>query len=302
MLYSYRTNTRVFRGQVFPGRTIYARKEILDRVSKVPEAIITEGWRSQARQDQLLAQGKSRTRDSNHIRGAAIDVWNWDEVLPSGETVADKLRRHGLDHYIWKSQNWDAYHFTLYPEHITRSRFARIPSFNPSEVKEYVVRQSVVQKIQTLFQPMNIEQARQEVVRIYTDFYKGVLPSPAHVNTEAQIMVERYKNQINGAEALKGAYIANPSVYGMLTFDYVAYAMSHQDLKDKFGITDAESAMRNIAGLREHYIQFGAREGREYEYQTLAVGGNPQPLNGLVNFAVVQLEEVIDKIKKYQNG
>lgn len=91
-----------YKGQLYKGRKIIAHKDLLKLLLQVPEAIAYSGWRSLAEQKKLVAEGKSKTLNSNHRRGVAVDVINWKEVEP-------KMRKLGLINDI----SWDKNHFAL---------------------------------------------------------------------------------------------------------------------------------------------------------------------------------------------
>ena len=56
---------------------------VLNELIKIMDVTIIEGVRSKERQEQLLAQGKTKTRFSKHIEGKAVDLApypiNWDD-------------------------------------------------------------------------------------------------------------------------------------------------------------------------------------------------------------------------------
>ena len=47
---------------------------VLNELIKIMDVTIIEGLRSKERQEQLLAQGKTKTRYSKHIEGNAVDL------------------------------------------------------------------------------------------------------------------------------------------------------------------------------------------------------------------------------------
>ena len=47
---------------------------ILNELIKIMDVTIIEGLRSKERQEQLLAQGKTKTKYSKHIEGKAVDL------------------------------------------------------------------------------------------------------------------------------------------------------------------------------------------------------------------------------------
>lgn len=61
-------------------------KILFDRINKVRTAygqpmIVTSGLRSQAKQDELIAQGKSNAPKSKHLTGQAVDISDPDNKL-----------------------------------------------------------------------------------------------------------------------------------------------------------------------------------------------------------------------------
>ena len=47
---------------------------VLNELVKIMDVTIVEGLRTQARQDELVAQGASKTKFSKHIQGRAVDL------------------------------------------------------------------------------------------------------------------------------------------------------------------------------------------------------------------------------------
>jgi hypothetical protein len=90
-------------------------KWILEVNKKGEIIFITETWRSQVRQNELLAAGLSQVKHSNHQDGLAIDIaFRGSELYPSDEklwrSVADIAKKYGIDwgYDLWK---WDKPHF-----------------------------------------------------------------------------------------------------------------------------------------------------------------------------------------------
>jgi len=60
---------------------------VLNELIKIMDVTIIEGLRSKERQEQLLAQGKTKTKYSKHIEGKAVDLapypidWNDREMF-----------------------------------------------------------------------------------------------------------------------------------------------------------------------------------------------------------------------------
>ena len=57
--------------------------KVLNELIKIMDVTIIEGVRSKERQEQLLAQGKTKTKYSKHITGKAVDLApypiNWED-------------------------------------------------------------------------------------------------------------------------------------------------------------------------------------------------------------------------------
>jgi peptidoglycan L-alanyl-D-glutamate endopeptidase CwlK len=47
---------------------------VLNELIKIMDVTIIEGLRSQERQDELVAQGKSKTKFGKHVQGKAVDL------------------------------------------------------------------------------------------------------------------------------------------------------------------------------------------------------------------------------------
>jgi peptidoglycan L-alanyl-D-glutamate endopeptidase CwlK len=85
---------------------------------------VTEGLRSSQRQAQLLAEGRSRTMNSRHITGHAVDVvpmvdgrvsWDWVHFHPMAAVFKEEAERLGIP-IVWGG-DWrsfpDGPHFEL---------------------------------------------------------------------------------------------------------------------------------------------------------------------------------------------
>lgn len=76
---------------------------------------VTESWRSEERQKELLKAGLSRVTRSNHQDGLAIDIgFYWPELYPSDmrkwRQVADVAKKCGID-WGFDLWSWDKPHF-----------------------------------------------------------------------------------------------------------------------------------------------------------------------------------------------
>lgn len=79
---------------------------------------VIEGLRTIERQRQLVAEGKSKTMNSRHIIGQAVDLWDgksWDKAAfkPIIEAMEEAGRRLGVKltgGYTW---GWDYPHWQI---------------------------------------------------------------------------------------------------------------------------------------------------------------------------------------------
>lgn len=99
--------TPIFRAKV--------EKFIAESNKFTPTIFITESWRTQERQNELLIAWLSQVRHSNHQDGLAIDIWFfWSELYPEDfskwRKVADIAKKYGIDWWydLWR---WDKPHF-----------------------------------------------------------------------------------------------------------------------------------------------------------------------------------------------
>lgn len=88
--------------------------------------VITEGLRDEARQREMVAQGKSQTMNSRHLHGNAIDIaitnpdgsinWDFDAYVPLGEAYKRLAQERGYNNAVWGG-DWkslrDGVHFQL---------------------------------------------------------------------------------------------------------------------------------------------------------------------------------------------
>ena len=87
---------------------VYGREDALRALQRVPEAIVvprTGSFRSPSEQQALVDAGTSWTTNSNHRRGLAFDIQNYNEVR-------DKMLANGFTHPATQ-ENWnmDYFHF-----------------------------------------------------------------------------------------------------------------------------------------------------------------------------------------------
>lgn len=124
MLKVYKQKAMKFNGLLYRARDVIADELYLERLLKVPEAIVVSSWRSLAEQKLMVANGKSKTLNSNHRRGMACDIVNWKELEA-------KLRKVGLMNDI----SWDRNHFA-YDSESKATRFPLIDAL-PKKLEEY---------------------------------------------------------------------------------------------------------------------------------------------------------------------
>ena len=86
---------------------------------------ITEGLRDEARQRELLDAGKSKTMNSKHLTGNAMDIvmidpetgkaiWDEEAYAPVGAAAKEYAKQHGLDDFTWGGDwGWDSVNFQL---------------------------------------------------------------------------------------------------------------------------------------------------------------------------------------------
>ncbi len=91
-------------------------EKFIAEVNKTAAVIfITETWRSEERQKELIAAGLSQVKHSNHQDGLAVDIaFTGSALYPSDaklwRSVADIAKKYGIDwgYDLWK---WDKPHF-----------------------------------------------------------------------------------------------------------------------------------------------------------------------------------------------
>lgn len=95
--------------------------ERLAQISPIP-FMITEGVRSYERQRQLYLAGKTRTMQSKHLRGRAIDIvplvggkpkWDWKLYAPLIACAKEIARENNLRMEFGYDWGWDAPHMEL---------------------------------------------------------------------------------------------------------------------------------------------------------------------------------------------
>ena len=95
--------------------------KVVERAIEITEKdfSITEGRRTLDRQKQLVAEGKSKTMNSRHLTGHAIDMvpypvsWEWDDFTPIVEAFKEAGRELGVAIECGYDWGWDAPHVQL---------------------------------------------------------------------------------------------------------------------------------------------------------------------------------------------
>lgn len=84
--------------------------------------IVTEGLRTKARQRELFRQGKTKTLNSQHILGRAVDVaplvdrkvsWEWQHFTPLTDCAKECALHLGIPMTFGYDWGWDAPHWEL---------------------------------------------------------------------------------------------------------------------------------------------------------------------------------------------
>ncbi len=115
MLKNYIQGEKKFNGLIYKPRRVVVDELFLERLRKVPEAIVVSSFRTLEEQKVMVAKGASKTLQSNHRRGMAVDCVNW-------EKIQDKMRAVGLINDI----SWDKNHFAYDGE----IKAAKYPLYN----------------------------------------------------------------------------------------------------------------------------------------------------------------------------
>jgi peptidoglycan L-alanyl-D-glutamate endopeptidase CwlK len=97
---------------------------IVELASKSSPFVVVEGIRTVERQKELVAKGASKTMNSKHLVGRAVDLaptiggqirWDWPLFYPMAEAVKDAAKELGIT-IVWGG-DWktfkDGPHFEL---------------------------------------------------------------------------------------------------------------------------------------------------------------------------------------------
>lgn len=91
------------------------RAKVEKFLAECPEIFVTESWRSDERQAELLKLKLSYVKRSNHQDGFAIDIgFDGPELYPADmkrwRWIADVAKKYGID-WGFDLWNWDKPHF-----------------------------------------------------------------------------------------------------------------------------------------------------------------------------------------------
>ena len=81
--------------------------------------MVIEGLRTEERQRQLVAEGKSKTMNSRHLTGHAVDIvpypvsWEWEDFRPVVNAMREAAKELGIDLEHGFDWGWDAPHHQL---------------------------------------------------------------------------------------------------------------------------------------------------------------------------------------------
>jgi peptidoglycan L-alanyl-D-glutamate endopeptidase CwlK len=81
--------------------------------------MVIEGLRTEERQKQLVAEGKSKTMNSRHLTGHAVDIvpypisWEWEDFRPVVNALRKAAKELGVDVEHGFDWGWDAPHTEL---------------------------------------------------------------------------------------------------------------------------------------------------------------------------------------------
>ena len=80
-------------------------QRVVERAIEITDKDFTviEGLRSKSRQRKLVNDGKSKTMNSRHLTGHAVDIapwpisWDWDEFYPIADAMKEAADELGVD-------------------------------------------------------------------------------------------------------------------------------------------------------------------------------------------------------------
>jgi len=146
MIVKVKQKSKRINGQLYRAREYMVHEHMAEMLSRVPEAFVVSSWRSLEEQKAMVAKGASKTLQSNHMRGVAVDVANWAEVQ-------DKMNSIGLFNDI----PWDRNHFTIGGERKAARTYPIIPSVsNPPYYKGKAQAPKIIIELPKIPKNMNI--------------------------------------------------------------------------------------------------------------------------------------------------
>jgi len=94
---------------------------VVKRAIEITESdfVVIEGVRNIDRQRKLVAQGKSKTMNSRHLTGHAVDIvpypvtWEREDFIPIVEAMAKAAEELGVDIVHGHNWGWDSPHHEL---------------------------------------------------------------------------------------------------------------------------------------------------------------------------------------------
>jgi peptidoglycan LD-endopeptidase CwlK len=107
---------------------------------------VTEGMRDRERQARLVAEGASRTMNSYHLNGNAVDIhllnpdgsanWDFEAYQPVAEIAKEVAAEMGIPDFVWGG-DWESFrdgvHFQIggAPATSQPNRGSNVPPYNP---------------------------------------------------------------------------------------------------------------------------------------------------------------------------
>lgn len=180
------TKDVTYKGKLFRGRKIIGTEKTLALIYPlIGKAIFTSGWRSKKEQEEILRKGASKTMDSNHRRGIAYDIWNWQEI-------EKEMKKLG---FINDLKPWDPGHFPFGGENKARKNFPIIDSL-PKNIEKYkpTNKSTTNPKIDVKFEPVTKQESK--TTQYTTEVPKEAPASPQSVTGQPITQKEIVDNKI----------------------------------------------------------------------------------------------------------